>query len=77
MGSSGRRKGGVGMTVIGAVLTLVISARHGEDAGGAGHRDEGRAVVEMVVTESFGSFRNIARLLFLLTAAAADERPPR
>lgn len=62
------------MTVAGAVLTLIISAQRG---GEEGHRDEGRAMAEIVVTESLGSFRNIARFVFLLMAAAEVPPPPR
>jgi hypothetical protein len=64
------------MTVVGAVLTLIISAQRSGEEGAGGHRGEGRAVAEIVVTESLGSFRNIARFIFLVVAAVNEERPP-
>jgi hypothetical protein len=64
------------MTVTGAVLTLIISAQRTGESGADGHRDEGRAVAEIVVTESFGPFRNIARFVFLLLAATEEQSPP-
>ena len=72
-GSSGRRRGRVGMTVVGALLSFVISAQHAEREAGEGHEAEGRFVAEMVITESLGAFRNVARLIFLIVAVAEAE----
>jgi hypothetical protein len=74
MARSGRRRGRVGMTVVSAVLSIVVSAQHARQEGGEGHDGEGRFVAEMVVTESLGAFRNVARLIFLIAAVADVER---
>lgn len=67
MGSP-RGRGRVGMAFAGAVLSLVVSAHDGDDSGAAGPVVAGRIAVEVLLTESMGSFRNIARLLFLMVA---------
>lgn len=61
------------MAFAGAVLSVVVSAHDGDDGGAAGQVVAGRIAVEVLLTESLGSFRNIARLLFLM--AAADSSP--
>jgi hypothetical protein len=61
------------MAFAGAVLSVVVSAHDGRDGGAAGQAVAGRIAVEVLLTESMGSFRNIARLLFLM--AASDSSP--
>lgn len=73
-GSSGRRRGRAGMTLLGALLSLVVSVQHAGRDGAGWRVDEGRFVVETVVTESLGAFRNLARIVFLIIAVADVER---
>lgn len=73
-GSSGRRRGRVGMSVVGALLSFVISAQHAGRDGAEGRSVEGRLIVETMVTESLGGFRNLARIVFLIVAVADVER---
>ena len=69
MGRAGRRRRRRGMTVLGAVLSVVVAAQHAGPEG----VDKGEVVAEIVVTESFGMFRNLARFGFLIMAAADAE----
>lgn len=62
------------MTVASALLSIVISVQHAGRPGDEGHEAEGRFVAEMVITESLGTFRNVARVIFLIAAAAEVER---
>lgn len=61
------------MALAGAALSVVVSARDGGDGSATGQVVAGRIAVEVLLTESVGGFRNIARLLFLM--AAADSSP--
>ncbi len=67
-GTPGRRRRPV-VKAVGAVLALAALAQH----GGPGGVDKGRVVAEIVITESTGAFRDVARLLFLIVAAAETE----
>jgi hypothetical protein len=69
MRRAGRRRRRLGMTLVGAVLSLVVAVQH----AGPGGVDRGRVVAEIVVTESLGTFRNLARFIFLIVAAANAE----
>lgn len=71
--SSGPRRGRLGISVVGAVLSLAVSAQHAGREDGGGHGDRGDVVAEIVVTESLGTFRNLARLVFLIAAAVDRE----
>jgi hypothetical protein len=55
------------------VLSLAVSAQHAGREDGGGHGDRGDVVAEIVVTESLGTFRNLARLVFLIAAAVDRE----
>lgn len=66
VGSSGRERSRVGMTVASVVLSLVLSARHADQDGAEGHVDGQRLLAEVLVTETAGGLRNIARLIFLI-----------
>lgn len=68
MGSShGRNR--AGMALAGAVLSLAVSA-HDTSGEGAGERAvASRIAVEILLAESIGGFRNIARLVFLVATS--------
>lgn len=67
--SSGRR---AAMTFASVVISLAIAAAQEEHSGEAGN-----VAVEVIATETIGSFRNIARLFLLMITVADDERRPR
>lgn len=69
MDRTGRRRRRLSMTVVGAVLSFAVAAQH----AGTQDADKGEVVAEMVITESFGPFRNLARFVFLMVAAADAE----
>src|SRR5262245_39170435 len=66
---AGRRRRRLGLMVVGAVLSFAVAAQHAGPKG----VDKGKVVAEIVVTESFGAFRNLARFVFLILAAADAE----
>lgn len=70
MGSSWRR---TGMAFASVVISLAIAAAREEHSGTDGNAAGSGVVAEVLVTEIFGSFRNIARLLLLLKTVAHDE----
>jgi hypothetical protein len=69
VGSSGRR---AGMVFASVAISLAIAAAREEHSGTDGNVVDG-VVTEVIATEIFGSFRNIARLLLLLKTVVNDE----
>jgi hypothetical protein len=65
------------MAFASVVISLAIAAAREEHSGAGGNTDGVRVAVETIVTETAGSFRNIARLLLLMITVVADERRPR
>lgn len=57
-----RRRRRLGMTVLGALLSCVVATQHAGKEGA----DKGAVVAEIVLTESFGAFRDVARFVFLI-----------
>jgi hypothetical protein len=65
------------MAFASVVISLAIAAAREEHSGASGTTDGVHIAVETIVTETTGSFRNIARLLLLMITVVADERRPR
>jgi hypothetical protein len=72
--SAGRR---AGMAFASVVISLAIAAAREDHSDTDGNTEVGHVVVEAIATETLGSFRNIARLLFLMMTVADDESQPR
>ncbi|QFU88941.1 hypothetical protein [Amycolatopsis sp. YIM 10] len=68
MSGSGKR-GRTGMAVAGVVVSLMLTAR---EPGHAEGEVPGPAAAEVVVAECLGAFTKLARLVFLLAAAAPE-----
>jgi hypothetical protein len=62
------------MAFASVVISLAIAAAREEHSGTGGNGEAGHVAVEVIATETLGSFRNIARLLFLIITVAADDR---
>lgn len=68
--SSSRRRGRAGMAFASVVLSIVVTTTRETDDGE--HGDVAEVAAEVIVTESLGSFKNVARLLFLIAATTSD-----
>lgn len=68
MSGSGKR-GRTGMAITGLVVSLVLTS--GETGPGQ-PGESGPAAAEVVVAECLGAFTKLARLVFLLSAAAPE-----
>jgi hypothetical protein len=64
------------MAFASVVISLAIAAAREEHSGVDGNGEAGHIAVEVIATETIGSFRNVARLLFLLLAIADDDMRP-
>ena len=67
MGGSDRRRQRRRLAVVGFILSLLISAHRGEHIDG--QEAAGRLAAEIVAAEFFGTFRQVIRLVFLVTTA--------
>ncbi len=74
MSSPGRR---AGMVFASVAISLAIAAAREEHSDTDGNVEVGHVAVEVIATETIGSFRNIARLLLLMLTVADDETGPR
>lgn len=67
MGGSDRRRQRTRLAVAGFILSLLISAHRGEHVDG--QEAAGRLAAETVAAELFGTFRLVARFIFLIATA--------
>ena len=67
MGGSNRPRRGTRLTMAGFLLSLLISAHRGEHVDG--QEIAGHIGAEIVVTELFGTFRNVVRFIFMIATA--------
>lgn len=66
MSGSDRPKRGTRLAFAGFILSLLISAHREEHENVRGHEAAGQIGAEIVLTELFGSFRNVVRFIFLI-----------